>query len=116
MSGNGYGESVSQAPARAKNGQFLPGNNGGGYPFQQHVKDFRQQLYDCVTEEDYQEICRSLIRKARAGEPWAVRELLDRLLGKSTQHVDLKHTLTIRDVIDQIQKAEVIEGGESDAE
>jgi hypothetical protein len=35
-----------------------------------------------VTEADIRDVIRKLVSAAKAGEPWAVRELLDRVFGK----------------------------------
>jgi hypothetical protein len=43
---------------------------------------WRGVLADSVTEKDMRAVVRALVAKAKAGEPWAVKELLDRLLGR----------------------------------
>lgn len=44
-------------------------------------------LTECVTGEDIEAVIRALVRAAKAGERWAVCELLDRCLGKATQPI-----------------------------
>ncbi len=43
---------------------------------------FRAVLLDAVTEADLKAVARSLVARAKAGEVPAIRELLDRLIGK----------------------------------
>ena len=85
-------------------GRFATGNAGGpGNPFAAKVAAWRKALHDAVTDEDMRAIVGALINKAKAGEPWAVREVLDRTLGKSTQ----------ADLIERIEalEAALTEGG-----
>ncbi len=79
--GNGEAE-------RDGHGRFLPGNNaaaGRGNPHAARVNAWRTALADTVTEEDLAEVIGKLVQKAKAGERWAVCELLDRCLGKPVQ-------------------------------
>ena len=76
--------------ARNSRGQFLLGNNaalGRGNPHADRVNAWRTALAETVTEADLQAVIGKLVEKARAGERWAVRELLDRCLGKAIQPV-----------------------------
>jgi hypothetical protein len=76
---------------RGEGGRFLPGNPGGpGNPHAKKVNAFRSRLYELVTPEDMDEVIRALVRKAKAGEIAAIRELFDRLFGKSLQGILLK--------------------------
>ena len=43
---------------------------------------WRGVLADSVTEKDMRAVIRALVSKAKAGEPWAVKEFLDRMLGR----------------------------------
>ncbi len=73
---------------RDGHGRFLPGNNaaaGRGNPHAARVNAWRTALAATVTEEDLAEVIGKLVEKAKAGERWAVCELLDRCLGKSVQ-------------------------------
>jgi hypothetical protein len=75
---------------RNRAGRFTAGNSiGKGNPHLQAVARLRTALYACVTEADLQEVVGTLLREAKAGKPWAVRELLDRLLGRPPQAVHL---------------------------
>jgi hypothetical protein len=42
-------------------------------------------MVQSVTEEDMQTVMRTLVEAAKSGEPWAVKELLDRTLGRPVE-------------------------------
>jgi hypothetical protein len=70
---------------------FAKGNPGGpGNPNTKQVAIFRESLYACVTSEDFTAIVRELITNAREGKPWAVKEFLDRILGKAHQSIGVE--------------------------
>lgn len=76
--------------SRAPDGRFLPGNSAGrGNPLNKRVQMLRNALLAAVTEEDVAEVVQVLLGKAKAGKVPAIRELLDRLLGKAPQSVAL---------------------------
>jgi hypothetical protein len=79
------------ANGRSPNGQFAPGNPGGpGNPFAHRVAALRSALMDAITEDDLRAIVAILIAKAREGDAVAIREVLDRTIGKPgpTQNPD----------------------------
>lgn len=66
-------------------GRFKTGNAGGpGNPNARQTADLRAMVRDAVTPEDLAEVVRVLIGKAKGGELAAIRELLDRTIGKAT--------------------------------
>ena len=66
---------------RDENGRFVPGTTGGpGRP--KRASALRNAMLESVTEDDILEVTASLMRAAKAGEAWAVREFLDRIVGK----------------------------------
>ena len=68
---------------RTPRGQFAKGNPGGpGNPYARRTAALRSALLDAVTEADIRAIAKALVKRARDGEVPAVRELLDRLLGR----------------------------------
>ena len=76
---------------RDAKGRFVPGNPGGpGNPQARNVAAWRGALASAVSAEDIAEVTGKLIEEAKAGEPWAVRELLDRCLGKPHVQIDLQ--------------------------
>ena len=52
------------------------------------VSNLSVRLLDSITDDDLTTVMRTLIDKARAGEPWAVRELLDRVFGRPNQPIE----------------------------
>ena len=69
---------------RTPRGQFATGNPGGpGNPYARRTAALRSALLDAVTEADIRAIAKALVKRARDGEVPAVRELLDRLLGRA---------------------------------
>ena len=68
---------------RTASGQFAEGNPGGpGNPHGRRVADLRAALLDAVTEADIRAVAKALVARAKSGEVPAIRELLDRLVGR----------------------------------
>ena len=64
-------------------GRFAAGNPGGpGNPHGRRTALLRSAMLSAVDAADVQAVMKKLIESAKAGEPWAVREFLDRTLGK----------------------------------
>ena len=77
------GQIVRQGEDRDALGRFAPGWRGGpGNPYASMVARWRRELYACVTDEDIRQVMRVLVDAAKAGSPWAINELLNRLVGK----------------------------------
>lgn len=77
------GESERGPVLRDERGRFVPGTCGGpGNPNAKRVSEWRQALVEAVSKEDLLAVIKRLVVAAKAGEPWAVREVLDRCLGK----------------------------------
>tara|TARA_E500000318_G_scaffold93927_1_gene93187 strand:+ start:961 stop:1281 length:321 start_codon:yes stop_codon:yes gene_type:complete len=71
---------------RSSNGRFAPGNRGGpGNPLAGKISKLRAALVAAVTEDDIHEIARSLIATAKGGDVRAVKELLDRTIGRPVE-------------------------------
>jgi hypothetical protein len=71
---------------RGRGGKFAPGNKGGpGNPFAARVNAWRTQLAEALSDQEFAGVIQALIQAATAGEPWAVREVLDRSLGKPVE-------------------------------
>lgn len=78
---------------RATGGRFAPGNKyGRGNPNNLKAQQLRNTLLSAVTEDDLLKVTRKLIAMAKQGDLGAIRELLDRVLGKPTAHVELSAT------------------------
>lgn len=75
---------------RQQNGQFAPGNPGGhGSAATGKARHWKKLLHDAVTDEDFNAVIAVLLAEAKAGNPKLIVELLDRLIGKSTQAVEV---------------------------
>ena len=87
---------------RDASGRFVKGCKGGpGNPHAQHVGQLRSALLEAVTAEDMEAIARKLVESAKAGNVQAVKELLDRLVGKPAQaiHMVSEAATTVRVVL-----------------
>lgn len=99
--GNGREDAVA-AGGRDARGRFGPGNPGGpGNPFAAAAGRWRATLVASVTEEDIAAVVRALVNAAKRGESWAVRELMDRTLGKPVE----------ADLIERLERLEGVENG-----
>lgn len=80
-----------------KTGKFLPGNKlgTGGDPYAARKTQFRTVLMEAFTPAEMLKVANALLKAARKGEPWAVRELLDRMLGKPKEHLELDAELRL---------------------
>lgn len=75
---------------RGPRGRFASGNRGGpGNPHAKRVAVLRGALLDAVTDEDIHAVARALVAAAKTGEVAAIRELLDRCIGKAAEGADL---------------------------
>ncbi len=67
-------------------GHFLPGNHQGiGNPGANRTAEWRAALVKTITPKDVEAVVGKLKAAAKAGEPWAIKEFLDRCLGKPIQ-------------------------------
>ena len=83
----------SELETRNDRGRFLPGNPGGpGNPHAAAVGAWRAVMVNTIAADDVRQVIGVLIDKAKAGEPWAVKELLDRCLGRAQQKMELEAT------------------------
>ena len=79
------------ADARDGKGRFVKGNPGGpGNPNARNVAAWRRALVDSVSADDVAQVMQRLIDAAKDGEPWAIRELLDRCFGKPHVQIELQ--------------------------
>jgi hypothetical protein len=82
-------------------GKFRKGHTrpGPGNPHAKASNRFKAAIMGAVTEEDVQEVIRTLVREARAGNVQAARELLDRLIGKPETGTDLADKVEVLEAI-----------------
>lgn len=79
------GRSGHGTASRGPGGRFLPGNRaavGRGNPHAAQVNAWRRALAETVSDDDLHAVIVKLVECAQDGQPWAVKELLDRCLGK----------------------------------
>ncbi|MCC5821842.1 MAG: hypothetical protein LAT64_00985 [Phycisphaerales bacterium] len=70
---------------RTPGGRFTKGNPGGpGNPHAAKVAKLRAAILRAVTPEDIEGIVLAMVHRAKGGDMAAVRELLDRAIGKPT--------------------------------
>jgi hypothetical protein len=71
---------------RGSSGRFAAGNKGGpGNPHARRVAELRAALLEAVTPADMKAIVAKLVRKAKAGDIRAAREIIERTLGKPVE-------------------------------
>src|SRR5262249_28765774 len=70
-----------------KNNKFASGN-----PNNKKAQALRNALLETVTHEDLVEVTKRLIVMAKGGDIHAIKELLDRCLGKATASIELTQT------------------------
>lgn len=81
---------------RRPNGTFAPGNPGGPGPLgAKRVAEYREAIFKAVSADDLEAIVRKLARRALKGDVHAAREVLDRILGKPKQSIDIAGALEI---------------------
>jgi hypothetical protein len=73
----------------------IASNNRGGQPGNQNGKKgklFYNQLRVALVQEDSRKlrnIAEKLVKAAEAGEPWAIKEVIDRVDGKAVQATEI---------------------------
>jgi len=83
---------MTNGPERDHRGRFAPGNRaavGRGNPHADRVAEWRAALADSVSGGDLAEVLGVLVAQAKAGEPWAVKELLNRCFGRPAQALSI---------------------------
>lgn len=83
---------------RGPGGRFLPGHSapGPGNPQLRNVSRFRAIIMEATSDEDVEEIWKGLKEEARKKKPWAIREFLDRIIGKDFR-VEVEANTGLRD-------------------
>lgn len=77
---------------RGADGRFQPGNAGGpGNPFARRTAELRRTLLGAVSDDDLRAIVAKLVERAKTGDMAAIREVLDRLIGKPGESANPDH-------------------------
>jgi hypothetical protein len=108
--GSNGDEHDTDAIVRNSSGRFTAGNPGGpGNPWAKQTAELRALIRSAVTDQDMQEVMAAIVRKAKAGDVVAGRELLDRLVGKASQKLEMDVQTTIsseqEERMDRVQEA-----------
>ena len=74
---------------RDANGRFGPNNTyGQGNPHAQQIQQLRAALLSAISPQDIEAVVKTLVTRALAGDVVAIRELLDRAIGKAQQTIE----------------------------
>jgi hypothetical protein len=83
-------------PGRGPDGKFSRGNrHGRGNAVARRGAAYRVELFRAITPAKFREVITTMVTEAVAGEGWAVKEFLDRVLGKAmpmTEMIDREAT------------------------
>lgn len=95
---------------RNARGQFGPGNRGGpgGKRIANRTAELRSKLVACISDESVADAIDALAAKARTGDVSAIRELLDRAVGKPVA-LDVLQRLAVVEAL--VEAAEETNGG-----
>ena len=77
---------------RDSKGKFAKGNSlskGNLGNTNEPAKKLKQALIDAISEKDIEDIAKKLVTKAKTGDIPAIKELFDRLWGRSSQSVEV---------------------------
>lgn len=79
-----------RSSGRDTHGRFTAGNRfARGNPHNQRAQLLRARLLERVAGDDIDRIIEALIAKAKTGDIVAIREVLDRCMGKPRQAIDM---------------------------
>ncbi|MFC1757220.1 hypothetical protein ACFL2H_00425 [Planctomycetota bacterium] len=82
--------STNGSNGRDASGRFATGNAGGpGNPHAKKVARLRSRMLNHVADDDFDAVVSKLIEMAKAGDLSAIKELLDRLLGRPDSKTQL---------------------------
>jgi hypothetical protein len=75
-------------------GHFAPGNrvalgNRGGGKAARRMRELRELLIDCATDDDVRGLYKGLLASAKDGDTAAARVLLEYLVGKAAQPLEI---------------------------
>jgi hypothetical protein len=82
------GDAMNES-GRDKLGWFTAGNRIAVGNRTRRMQELRRALLDCATEDDVRELYRGLLKSARDGDTAAAKVLLEHLVGRPSQQVEL---------------------------
>lgn len=94
-----------------KTGRWLPGTKGGpGNPMAKQVAELRKAMLSAVTPELMVACIRALLAKAIKGDVSAIKEVMDRTLGKPIEADLLERIESLEAMLEE--KARHLQGGQ----
>ena len=87
------GMSVGNGSDRDAIGRYLPGHHlpgPGRNPKRQHNEMVKAVMLEVITPDDITAIMRKIVSMAKAGDQYATKVFLDRMLGLPTQCISLE--------------------------
>ncbi|MEO8494174.1 MAG: DUF5681 domain-containing protein [Planctomycetota bacterium] len=107
--------SPNGANGRDARGRFAPGNSGGpGNPQAKKTAALRMAMLTCVTIKDLRDIVKALVRKAKAGDVAAAREVLDRTIGRPVTSLEIGQGVDSQSGVIPILELEVADAEDLD--
>ena len=93
------------AEGRDVKGRFVPGHRspGPGNPHAAQVSKLRAALLSSVSEEDMREVIAKLVELAKSGDTRAIRELLDRVLGRPVEADLIERIAQLEALLEQVK-------------
>ncbi|MEN6386383.1 MAG: hypothetical protein ABFD79_14490 [Phycisphaerales bacterium] len=89
------------------NGRFCKGNKfGRGNPHAAKVSKLRAALLKAVKPKEIEAVIKKLLEQAKSGNPDAIKELLDRVIGKPVE-TDLIERLERLEELEEQRKCEL---------
>jgi hypothetical protein len=105
-SGNNLAPSTNGSDGRGDDGKFTKGNRGGpGNPHAKKVQRLRATLLTIVTPKRFKIVVARLFQLAANGDLAAIRELMDRLLGRPVEQDLLERIERLEMEMDESDKA-----------
>lgn len=93
-------------------GRFAAGwRGGGGNPYAKKTAELRAALYATVTPDDIKAVVAKLIILAKEGDVVAIRELLDRTLGKPEPTDVLMQVAELEQMLEALRTARMVAQG-----
>jgi hypothetical protein len=98
--------SANGSIGRDSKGRFVAGNRGGpGNPYGRQVAKLRSALLSAVDPKDIKQIVAKLIVRSKEGDIVAIRELLDRCIGKAVEMDFIERLEKLEDTLNDIAKS-----------
>lgn len=72
-----------------KGNRLSVGNKGGAYPLAKRMNELRKELIEAATPDDIRAIYRATLGMAKGGDVAAARLLLEYLVGRPTQTIEM---------------------------